>query len=114
RTWRRGARIRRRPSLCEFRAADSLSDPGRRSRLSGHARTPGPDRAVTPPYRSGTRSAGPVVVPARTGMRRRGARGPGAPELAGVVGMKIGFIGLGRMGAGMASRLLAGGHSLVV
>jgi len=28
--------------------------------------------------------------------------------------MKIGFIGLGRMGAGMASRLLAGGHSLVV
>ena len=28
--------------------------------------------------------------------------------------MRIGFIGLGRMGQGMASRLLGGGHELLV
>lgn len=30
------------------------------------------------------------------------------------IGVKIGFIGLGRMGRGMARRILAGGHDLVV
>jgi 3-hydroxyisobutyrate dehydrogenase-like beta-hydroxyacid dehydrogenase len=28
--------------------------------------------------------------------------------------MKVGFIGLGRMGSGMARRILSGGHELVV
>ena len=28
--------------------------------------------------------------------------------------MKVGFIGLGRMGSGMARRILDGGHELVV
>ncbi len=30
------------------------------------------------------------------------------------IGVKVGFIGLGRMGRGMARRILAGGHNLVV
>ena len=28
--------------------------------------------------------------------------------------MKVGFIGLGRMGSGMARRILSGGHELAV
>ena len=28
--------------------------------------------------------------------------------------MKVGFIGLGRMGSGMAGRILSGGHELAV
>ncbi len=77
-------------------------------RCPGRRRLPG-DRVARSAHPAGPPRGGPRC---RTGSARTGAR-RGPRQHGGVTTMRIGFIGLGRMGANMVRRLLRDGHEVV-
>src|SRR3954452_1560354 len=112
----------------DLRPSDGSADPGLALHVRAADRRPGgrrlrrdrgprPADPARPSRGPGTRPRGPRGRAAR-GARaelidQRGVRGAADITTGGPLAMRIGFVGLGRMGANMVRRLVRDGHEVV-